>query len=291
MDFFNCQNDLKDRQIRILHNLSFVEDPTRIFRAIRLEQRMGFTIGKHAERLIKSAVKMNLFSRMFGRRFFSELRQILSEEDPLPAIRRMDQLGLLRLLSPNLILDQRLLVILDETQMALYWHKLLYLNETCRPWLVYLLALTARIPQKDLAAFCKRFEVPERYQQLLVKEKAAVYQIERVIKRRTPVRASEIYWLLHDLTHEGLLHLMGLTKKKSGKQAISLFVTTLRHIKPSSTGASLKEMGYPPGPLYKTILNDLKEATLDGLIHNLAEEQNFIKQHYPLELQEISETL
>ncbi len=63
IDFFNCQGDLKDKTIRVLHNLSFVEDPTRIFRAIRFEQRMGFKIDAHTNRLIQSAVKMNLFDK------------------------------------------------------------------------------------------------------------------------------------------------------------------------------------------------------------------------------------
>ena len=76
VDFFNCQTDIKERRIRILHNLSFVEDPTRIFRAIRFEQRMGFTIGMHTEKLLKNAVKMNLFNRFFGHRCFTELKLI-----------------------------------------------------------------------------------------------------------------------------------------------------------------------------------------------------------------------
>ncbi len=88
VDFFNCQTDIKERRIRILHNLSFVEDPTRIFRAIRFEQRMGFTIGKHTEKLLKNAVKMNLFNRFFGNRCFTELKLIFSEENPIPAIRQ-----------------------------------------------------------------------------------------------------------------------------------------------------------------------------------------------------------
>ncbi|KPK25173.1 MAG: prohead protease, partial [Desulfobacterales bacterium SG8_35_2] len=79
VDFFNCQTDIKERRIRILHNLSFVEDPTRIFRAIRFEQRMGFSIGIHTEKMLKNAVKMNLFNRFFGRRCFTELKLIFTE--------------------------------------------------------------------------------------------------------------------------------------------------------------------------------------------------------------------
>ncbi|MBU0730174.1 MAG: CBS domain-containing protein [Proteobacteria bacterium] len=282
VDFFNCQSDLKDRQIRILHNLSFVEDPTRIFRAIRFEQRMGFTLGKHTEKLIKNAVRMDLFNRFSGRRFFGELQLILSEEDPLPAINRLNQFNLLKFLSPTLKLDQRLKHILDDTQKAIAWHKLLYLNEPCQLWMVYLLALTARTPMNEVLSFCINFEVPEKYRQILIKEKSDVYKIDQSLHRRTPFRASEAYWLLHDLSHEGVLYLMGITKKKSAKKLISHYFTTLRHMKTFTTGAVLKKMGYPAGPIYRTILNHVLEAKLDGLVKTRKEERSMIKELYPL---------
>ncbi len=103
VDFFRCQNDLKDRRIRILHNLSFVEDPTRIFRAIRFEQRMDFRIGPHTDKMIKNAVKMNLFDQFHGRRFFWELRLILSEENPIPALQRMAEFDLLKFIMDNVL--------------------------------------------------------------------------------------------------------------------------------------------------------------------------------------------
>ncbi|MEJ2056498.1 MAG: prohead protease, partial [Desulfofustis sp.] len=83
IDFFNSQNDLKQRAIKVLHNLSFVDDPTRIFRAIRFETRMSFIIVKHTERLIRNAVKMNLFGKADDPRFFTELKILLSEEHAL----------------------------------------------------------------------------------------------------------------------------------------------------------------------------------------------------------------
>lgn len=282
VDFFNCQNDLKDRKIRILHNLSFVEDPTRIFRAIRFEQRMGFAIGKHTEKLIKNAVKMDLFDRFFGHRFFGEVRIILSEENPLPALRRMADFGILKFLYKGLRMDPRLERILEETSQALAWHKLLYLDEPCRQWLVYLLALMSQVPAKEVLNFCTRFEVPERYKQAILKEKIEVQKIHHIMRRKAPEAPSDIYRLLQPLSHEGLLHLMGLAKKKTQKKAVSQYVTELRHIKPALHGNSLKEMGYPPGPLFGQILRDLLAAKLDGMVKTPAEEAEFVRSRYPL---------
>ncbi len=282
VDFFNCQNDLKDRQIRILHNLSFVEDPTRIFRAIRFEQRMGFKIGKHTEKLIKNAVKMELFDRFFGQRFFNELTFILSEENPLPAINRMADLGLLRFLHPTLRIDPKLTTILEETRQALAWHRLLYLDQPCRQWLVYLMALMTNFPVREVVNFCDRFEVPLRHRQFLVREKLAATRILGIMKRAMPESASGLYHLLKDLSPEGLLYLMGLIKKKSGKKAISLYVTDWRHLKPETDGNDLEKMGYRAGPLYGTILRCLLDARLDGLVHDRATEAAFIKEHFSL---------
>lgn len=283
VDFFSCQNDLKDRQIRILHNLSFVEDPTRIFRAIRLEQRMGFRIGKHTEKLIRNAVKMELFDRFFGRRFFAELKIILSEETPLPALKRMAEFDLLRLLHPRLCLDHRLETILAETQDALNWYRLLYIEKPFHPWMVYILALLTPLPTREAAAFCQRLEVPERHQMAIIQERVEARRVAGLLRRKMPEKPSVISRLLKELSVEGLLHLMGVMKKKACKKAISLYVTDWRHLKPETDGHALQEMGYQPGPLYGTILEHLLDARLDGLVKGGEEERQFVRQHYPLE--------
>jgi len=290
VDFFNCQNDLKDRQIRIIHNLSFVEDPTRIFRAIRLEQRMGFTLGKLTEKQLKNAVKMNLFDQKLGRRYFNEIQLILSEQNPLPAIQRMAQFDLLKFLHHSLILDPRLTEILEEAQRAVSWHKLLYLAENCQPWIVYLLALTSRIQTRAVLAFCRKFEVSERYTQILIREKIEAKRIIRILERRVHLCPSEVYWLLKGLTHEGLLFVMAACRNKAGKQAVSLYVTQLRQTRTHLRGEDLKKLGYRTGPLYQRILNHLLEKKLDGELYTREDESRFLEREYPLTPSEKKDT-
>ncbi len=86
IDFFGGVKDIKEKVIRVLHNLSFVEDPTRVFRAIRFEQRLGFQIGKHTQNLMKNAVKMGFMERLSGGRVLSEFILILQEDNPIPAL-------------------------------------------------------------------------------------------------------------------------------------------------------------------------------------------------------------
>jgi len=285
-DFFNCQNDLKGKTIRVLHNLSFVEDPTRIFRAIRLEQRMEFRIDAHTCRLIQSAVKMQLFGKAGDPRFFSELQLIFAEENPLPAINRLAEFKLFQFLwpelKPNLKIDRRFNHILTQAGQALSWFHLLYLDEPAPAWQVYLLAIMGRSKAAELSAFCLRFSLPARTCNILLRQKLAADRISHILYRRTTISRSALYWLLQELTNIGLLYLMAIARKNEIKKNVSLYVTDLRKIRTELTGTDLKGMGYPPGPGFKAMLHELRSARLDGIIHSRQEEEGFIRGRFPL---------
>lgn len=283
-DFFNCQNDLKYKAIKVLHNLSFVEDPTRIFRAVRLEKRMGFTIAKHTERLMRNAVKMKLFGKADDPRFFTELRIILSEENPIPAINRLAEFQLFQYLwpdlKPHLKIDRRFNHILNQAHRSISWYKLLYLGETIETWVVYLLAIMSRSGSRELRYFCKRFTIPQKISTSLIRQKEHADKVRNLLSRRHIFRNSEIYWLFEDMSNESLLYIMSVAKKNHIKQYVSQYVTNMKHIKPKTTGKKLKSLGYPPGPLFRSILNDLLSAKLDNLVTTEEDELAFIKKHY-----------
>jgi tRNA nucleotidyltransferase (CCA-adding enzyme) len=286
VDFFNSQNDLKERRIRVLHNLSFVEDPTRVFRAIRFEQRLDFQITRHVEKLIKNAVQMNMFDKFSGPRFFGELKLILSEDQPLASLRRMSYFNLFPFLwpdlRPNLKIDRRFVHVMNQAEKSVAWFKLLYLNEHCEAWVVYLLAVFSRSPARQLLNFCDRFELSEKHRKLLVRQKTEVERIALDMLRRPFMKPSEIYWLLCDLENEGLLYLMTIARKKYIQRDVSRYVTTLRYVKPLINGRDLKELGYHPGPSFRTMLNYLIEAQLNDKVHTRAEAIDLVKQRYPL---------
>ncbi len=286
VDFFNSQNDLKLHRISVLHNLRFVEDPTRIFRAIRFEQRLDFRIAKHTEKLIKNAVRMKLFDRFFGPRFFNELRQILSEDNPIPALRRMAGLDLFQFLwpdlKPNLKIDRRYIHVLTQATRAVSWFKLMYLDEKLEPWKVYLLGIMSRSKIKELINFCKRFELPEKLEKNIVKQKADADRIALDMLHRPYMKPSEIYWLLQELENEGLLYLMAIARKKHIQLAVSRYVTQLDSAQPLVSGIDLQEMGYKPGHGYRAMLNHVIEGQLNGEIRSRKEALGFVRKHYPL---------
>ena len=277
IDFYGGQRDLKEKAIRVLHSMSFVEDPTRVFRAIRFEQRFGFRLGKETLTLIKGAVKMDLFHRLSGHRLLEELIFLFSEEEPRQAIARLGELDLLRFIHPALKWSSRLETLLKAVEDALDWYKLLYLERKMDAWVVYFLALMEVIPDKAVTETLKRLTVPERHAEKIRAGHSSAHAILRQLAKRPTPRPSEAYRLLAGLSDETLLLLMAKTKSESVKRHISACLTTYQHIRPSLTGADLKAMGLKPGPLFKKILDRLLDARLNGDVKSEAEEREMAK--------------
>jgi tRNA nucleotidyltransferase (CCA-adding enzyme) len=114
LDFFNVREDIKKKLIRVMHDLSFIDDPTRVFRAVRFEQRLGFKIVSSTEKLIKEVVAINLFDKFPGYRISSELKLILQERDPLPVLRRLEEFGVLGLIRREAGRDKGVKRLLDK---------------------------------------------------------------------------------------------------------------------------------------------------------------------------------
>jgi tRNA nucleotidyltransferase/poly(A) polymerase len=130
LDFFDAEKDLRDKRIRVLHDLSFIEDPTRILRAVRFEQRFDFFIDRHTENLIRAAVDLNMFGRLHTFRIGDELRLILSEPDPLKVIRRMGQLHELKFIHPTLKFNRSMAELLDAVDTGLGWYERTFREKT-----------------------------------------------------------------------------------------------------------------------------------------------------------------
>lgn len=279
IDFFTALKDIKEKVIRVLHNLSFVEDPTRIFRAIRFEQRFGFSIGKLTLRLIKNAVEMGFFGRLSGRRVFTELRHILEEEKTAPAIIALHDYGLLKTIHPSMKLDEELILLLNSVEKVLSWHDLLFLEESYMRWVVYFLVLTRHCDKKTSNEICLRLELAPRYRTIFCKERFEADRSLFWLERNLPVANSVLYRRLFGFATELILYMMSVTKQEGVKRSISYYFTKLRYISISATGKDLIKMGIGPGPIYKKILQAVLDAKLDGRLKTRTDELLFIGDH------------
>jgi tRNA nucleotidyltransferase (CCA-adding enzyme) len=279
IDFFSAQKDLKEKIIRILHNLSFVEDPTRVFRAIRFEQRFGFTIGKLTSGLIKNAVKMDFFKKLSGRRTFNELRLILEEENPAPAIRRLHDYELLKIIHPDLKPSRKLMENFDSVKKVLDWHDLLFLEEDYLRWVVFFAVLVRQFDQEITREICDKFELAARYQVIFCDERMAADRCLFTLNTAPSGENSFIYRQLSNFRVEMLLYMMAVTRNEDVKKAISVYFTQLRHMTTSIRGKDLKKMGVTPGPVYREILNAVLDARLNGRLKTRTDELNFVKNY------------
>jgi tRNA nucleotidyltransferase (CCA-adding enzyme) len=271
IDFFGGQRDLKEKVIRVIHNLSFVEDPTRAFRAVRFEQRYGFRIGGQTARLIKQAVEQGLFRRVSGVRLSSELRQMLSEKEPLRMVEKMDKLGLLPFIHPKLRLTPSVKEIFSKIDEVLAWYDLLFMEEKAASWIIYMTALFKDIPTSEVQALSKRLSLPKRCARVFLEAHKKTPHAAKLLAKglKDP---SEIYTTLRSLALETILYTMAYSTHDEVKKAISLYLTQLRKMKTSLTGKDLLAMGLEPGPIFAEILENLKVASLRGKVSSKEEE-------------------
>jgi tRNA nucleotidyltransferase (CCA-adding enzyme) len=283
IDYYGGQRDLQERSIRVLHNLSFVEDPTRVFRAIRFEQRLDFHIAKHTENLIKNAVKMEFLDKLGGKRLLSELVHILREKDPLRAVDRMNELGLLRFINPELRMNAVTRKVLEETKKIVSWFELLFLERRSEKWAIYFLALCESLTEDQFQGTCNRLAVVEHYKEKLFEMRKKAGEVldlmQRMAARRTKVQRSDIYHWLKELPVELLLYMMAKTESEEVKKFISLYFTQLQNVRCFITGRDLKKLGVPPGPRFREILDKLLEARLNNLVQSREEELQLARQY------------
>ncbi|MCB2188544.1 MAG: CBS domain-containing protein [Deltaproteobacteria bacterium] len=279
IDFFDASRDLKEKAIRVLHNLSFVEDPTRVFRAVRFEQRFGFRIGKLTESLIKNAIKIDAFSRLSGKRLFGELRQILEEEKAINCLKRLKELNLLKVFHPKLRLEPWHVTLLERLEKSLAWHRLSFLDDPVHRWLVMLLGLADPLSDRELTGLGHRLDLAPRLLRQMLEMRSLADQALNNMQRQQP-RPSEIYQYLKPLDSEYHLLIMAKTEIDWVKRAVSTYHTTLCRIRCKLNGDDLKSMGFEEGPLFKNILEVLLKARLDGLVRTRREERDLVMQEF-----------
>jgi tRNA nucleotidyltransferase (CCA-adding enzyme) len=276
IDFFGAQRDIKEKVIRVLHNLSFVEDPTRVFRAIRFEQRFGFKIGKLTSSLINNAVKMDFFKRLSGKRVFAELRHILEEDNPVPALSRLNEYDLLKTIDPSIQHTPKMMTHFNAARKVLAWYDLLFASETCNKWTVYLMILIRHAGEENAEAICRRFELAPKHQKIFIRDRRVAEECLARLHRSGGLQNHLLYRALKDFRIELILYMMALTPNEKIVKAISFFVTDLRHTRLSVSGKDLQALGLSPSPSFGRILSAVMDAKLNGELKTCQDELDYL---------------
>ncbi len=246
--------DLKNKLIRIMHEQSFIDDATRIWRAIRYEQRLNFTIEKDTLQCLKRDI--NMLENISGDRIRHELELVLQEKRPEKAIHRADELNILSKLNSNLSGNSWLSDKFSEArEMGLTEHSLTT---------VYLALLVYHLNGEALIQFTTSLHMKKSLSQIL---KETIVLRENLPKlAKTDVTASEVYFTLNDYSVLAIIANSIATESISIKRHIDNYINRLCHLKPRLNGDDLKRMGIIQGPEIKTILHLLHAAKLDGKV-------------------------
>ncbi|HEY3343639.1 MAG TPA: CBS domain-containing protein [Anaerolineaceae bacterium] len=267
-DYWGGLNDLKHGLVRVLHSLSFIEDPTRLLRAVRFEQRFGFQIEQRTLQLVGEAGAM--LKQVSGDRIRHELELILSEGRVGQMLPRLAELGILAAIHADLP-SQIPAAPLGEAPPP--WHlEARYAGLPTSLVLAYLvwLAPLTRPQIESLAGRLhfsaaltgymeKSFDVRSELEMLL---KATSAQIADVLDAYPPV----VLYTAHQICPDPAI-----------RQILETYVSVWQQVHPSASGDTLRQMGIPPGPQYRTILRALRHAWLDGEITHADQEQAFIQ--------------
>ncbi len=274
LDFYNGIADLEAGIVRVLHSLSFVDDPTRILRAVRYEQRFGFQIAPRTLELLQDALE--LLDRVTPARIRHEFDRILQEATPEESLARLDAVGVLVRLHPQLTVDDWVIArfarlrttlsdalwreyIQDEAIERLYWGILVY-----------------QLPAETDAVLQERLGLRRETQQLVAGLR--FLRDYHDVLADPNLRPSQAVAHLSKVQPATLALFHLISDDPQIEHIVRRYVTEWQHVHATLNGHDLQALGLPRGPLYRTLLDAARAARLDGQIHSREEEIALVMQ-------------
>ena len=272
-DYWGGLSDLKDKIVKVLHSLSFVDDPTRILRAVRYEQRYGFKLDERTKALLLEAKE--LLRRVSGDRIRHDLDRIFDEENAPQMMERLHKLTILKAIHPDLEWDDKLLNLiksLPDKELPAEW-KIeddmtgLPINRA----LTYVVWLM-RSPEES--GVSQRLRLTSSLAQVI---KAAARLRERIIDlhKSSP---SQITLELDRIPNMAIYGVYLDEDEPKYKGLLSRYLSSWQHVEANITGKDLQEAGLTPGPIYAEILSRIRNAWLDEDISTKKEEKALLKE-------------
>ncbi|MFP4466416.1 MAG: CBS domain-containing protein [Candidatus Goldiibacteriota bacterium] len=264
-DYFNGYRDLEEGVIRTLYNMSFIDDPTRIMRAVRFEQRLNFKIEENTLRFINETIKYNIFEGLSGERIRDEIFILLNEENPLKPMKRLQELNVLSKLSRQWKIDP----VVEG-----YFRKIKRIAPGIKPLELYFTVLVYNLSEEAAGRLAGRLKLNTRCRRIMEHCKQDEKKVFAALHKKS-VKNSRIYELLKKYDRETLWYFMAVCESEYVVNRIEMYIEKLRFVSIETTGRELKKMGIKPGPEYTEILSRITEAKLDGKLKTKKDELKF----------------
>jgi tRNA nucleotidyltransferase (CCA-adding enzyme) len=254
VDPFHGRRDLEAKTIRVLHNLSFIDDPTRIFRAIRYESRYGFRLDEHSQRLARGTIEMGLVGDLSSARLRDELIALLEEGDAGASILRLAELGAGSAIHPHLAADEEAVELLERLRK---------LNERYRTgvpaWRLAFETLARRMPPDEIYDWLQRLKVQRRDAERIAWAVTVGPRLVERLRGDTPEPA-EIVALAEPYAPDAPLFALAL----ADPEPLHEYFERLRDVRLEVSGADLAKLGVGESPQVGEILAELRRRKLNG---------------------------
>ena len=276
VDYFGGRQDLQEGLIRVLYNLSFIEDPTRLLRAVRFEQRYGFKIEPQTLKLVHEAVRREVLNRVSRERLWEETKHILAEEKAGKMLLRLHQLGLWPFIFREVDFWQ-VQGVLGELgdALALLEEWGFPCGERC---LCYFLAVVHRSSPDAAQELCLRYHFNKRQIQKVLATLEAWPRVLSLLGQYEQAPRSRLAEEVLSLPREAYPLVLALAGENRVRERFHQVLLLVKNSRPTVDGSFIKSLGYRPGPLFREALDAVRRAKLDGLVKTSEEEKAFVQE-------------
>ncbi len=262
LDFFGGLRDLRDGVVRVLHNLSFIEDPTRIFRAVRYENRYGFRMDEQTKAFAKSCVDMHLVGDLSSVRLREELIPLLSEIDVAWTLARLFELGVAREVHPKLATGAKTAELVSQIDGVVDEFSL---GDEVVSWRLRLMAITRNMDHEELYMWLDKLKL-RRSDSDVVREgvvvgPALVHQLTATV-----MSDWDIYRALRNTSVEAIVFAIASCEACPARDRLRRYLGEIRQRTISVGGEELLAMGMERGPGIGQVLERIKEMRVEGLV-------------------------
>lgn len=277
IDLFKGKRDLRNKKIRILHGLSFIDDPTRILRAIRFEKRYEFVIEPKTLAYLREAARLRMLEKVQPQRLRDELVLNLKEECCLKQIKRIEELTGFAFIAPQLRISKKSYQLLRSAKDCINWFKEVFPER--RPldaWLIYFMALVDSLKVNDIKDISNRFGFSRGDQKRILSYKGLNDKFILALASAR-LRPSKIFSLFEPLAYEAILLIKAKYKNRGIQRHIEDFFEIYNGMHLLISGDDLRRLGVTPGPYYQKIFTKVLNTKLEGAIKTKKEELALVK--------------
>ncbi|MDR2174570.1 MAG: CBS domain-containing protein [Synergistaceae bacterium] len=279
IDFYGGRRDLKEGILRVMHNLSFVEDPSRILRGIRLEQRLHMRFEDNTLRLLGNALQGGLMAKLSAFRVRIELELIFRERRPEKIAARMRELEVWEALFSGPRFNATAAKRMKRLQMILPPAKKAGLNFKGLEWLAYVAVFLMDSAAGLQSLVMDRLNLAPAERRILADSIAALPQVKQFFNSKKTFKNSEVYLFLSNYALIPLLCCWAAVERRQTRRWIAHYATFLRPLRGELTGADLLKMSCNSGPWLGSILEGIRLERMDGRISDRDEELEYVREN------------